>query len=502
MVITMFTATLDALLFFMVSTAVIGWLGHRFKVKLLVQIYALVGIVVSGVLFYLYDLPIVSTKGILIAKILDPPLGALLTVDMVSVFMITVYFILGIFVAVYSVKYMEKDSGLPQYYVLLIGMMAGMVGVVSAGDFFTFFIFWELMSITSYVLVAFRKTPTSMEAGFKYLIISSFGAGTILFALSLLYGVTGTLNFAALAQSLHNVAPTPWLLTILAMIVAGFGIKAAIVPLHTWLPDAHSEAPSSISALLSGVLIETGIYAMSRVLILMFNIQFRWDLMIAVLAIATMTTGNIMALLQKDIKRLLAYSSIAQIGYMLIGLSVAGSPGAPIQASIEGLKGLFMHIFNHSLMKGLAFLSAGALIYRLETRNLDELKGIGRLMPVTCVSLTVSLLALGGVPTLNGFVSKYTLFLSAFEGNMPILAIAGILNSGLSMAYYLRIIQTVFLAKPEKDLSKIKEAPTSMLVVFVLMTALIIFFGIWPQPLFSLSQSASTSMLRLGTLGP
>jgi len=280
--------------------------------------------------------------------------------------------------------------------------------------------------------------------------------------------------------------------------VIGFGIKAAVVPLHTWLPDAHSEAPSSISALLSGVLIETGLYGLSRVIILMFNVQFRWDLLIAVLAVATMTTGNVMALLQKDIKRLLAYSSVAQMGYMLIGLSVAGTPGASAQVAIDGLKGLLMHVFNHSLMKGLAFLCAGALIYRLGTRDMEELKGVGRLMPITSISLSISLLALGGVPSLNGFVSKYALFLSAFEDGLPLLAIAGILNSGLSMAYYLRIIQLIFLAKPGRDLSHVKEVPLSMIGVFVAIVTLIVFFGVWPWPLFNLSEAASSQLFQVG----
>jgi NADH-quinone oxidoreductase subunit N len=229
----------------------------------------------------------------------------------------------------------------------------------------------------------------------------------------------------------------------------------------------------------------------------MFSLQFRWDILIAVLAIVTMTTGNIMALLQKDLKRLLAYSSISQIGYMLIGLAVAGTPGSS-QANIDGLTGLFMHVFNHSLMKGLAFLSAGALIYKLGSRELTNLKGVGRLMPITSVSLSISLLALGGVPSFSGFISKYTLFLSAFEGGMPMLAIAGILNSGLSMAYYLRVIQTIFLAKPEKDISRIKEVPISMLMVLIAMAALITIFGLWPGPLFGFSQNAAVSLLQIG----
>jgi len=333
-----------------------------------------------------------------------PPLGGCFEIDTLSVYMSGSVAFLGFMAAIYSFKYMERESRLTEYYTLVLLMMAGMTGIAMAGDFFTLFIFWELMSLSSYVLVAFLKSRWGpIEAGFKYLIMSATAGAFLLLSMSFLYGMTGTLNFAQLAASLKGAAVTPWMLVLFSSLIIGFGVKSAIVPLHTWLPDAHPEAPSPISALLSGIVIETGLYGLTRVLFLLFDPGF-FKLSIAALAVLTMTLANIMALLQQDIKRLLAYSSIAQIGYMLIGLA---------SGTAYGVMGTFLHVFNHSLMKGLAFLSAGSIVHQAETRDIRSLRGVGRMMPFTSFALFVALLGLGGVPATNGFISKFILFNSA-----------------------------------------------------------------------------------------
>jgi proton-translocating NADH-quinone oxidoreductase chain N len=274
------------------------------------------------------------------------------------------------------------------------------------------------------------------------------------------------------------------------LILIGFGVKASIVPLHTWLPDAHSAAPTPISAMLSGVVIETGLYALARTFFSAFaSFQVQWSLVLAVLSITTMTLGNITALLQKDIKRLLAYSSIAQVGYMLVGLAV----GTQL-----GLTGTTLHILNHALMKGTAFLCAGAIIYRTGTRQLDDMAGAGRKMPLTAILFGISLFALTGMPPLNGFVSELTLFTSAVQANMAWLGIAIILNSILSAAYYLQVIRV--LAKPasSEKLEKIKETPIIMLLPICIMAILIILLGIYPDPVLDLARRAAQSLLSMG----
>lgn len=482
----MFPAVLDALLFFTVSTFVVGMLAERSGLGKIRDAYAVMGFLVAG--YLLVDLYREALDHVVVWDFAPyvPPIGACLEIDALSVFMVLSFLTLGTLVAVFSIRYMEQDENLTEYYVLFFGMVAGMVGVTFAGDFLTFFIFWELMCITSYVLVAFRRRrPLPIEAAFKYLIMSAFGSVTLALMMSLLYGMTGTLNFALLSATLHGMTLGPWLYVVLVGLVVGFGIKSAIVPMHTWLPDAHPEAPSGVSALLSGILIETGLYGLCRVLSLLFGLNI-YGLLIAVFAALTMTIGNFMALLQDDVKRLLAYSSIAQIGYMLIGFAAG---------TVLGITGTFAHVFNHSLMKGLAFLCTGAIVYRTEERSIRKLEGVGRAMPITFIALTISVLGLAGMPITNGFISKFILFTSTFQVDMAWLGVLGVLNSAFSVAYYLRLIKS--LATVPKEPLRIKEAPASMAFVLVVMTFLIIFFGIWPQPILELAERASVSLISL-----
>jgi proton-translocating NADH-quinone oxidoreductase chain N len=354
-----------------------------------------------------------------------------------------------------------------------------------AGDLFTLFVFWELMGLSSYVLVAFlKKTWGPIEAGFKYLIMSAIAGAFLLLSMAILYGFTGTLNFALLSASLRGIEYTPWLVILFGTLILGFGVKAAIVPLHTWLPDAHPEAPSPISALLSGIVIETGLYAMVRVLFLVYEPAF-FKMPIALLAVLTMTLGNVMALNQTDIKRLLAYSSIAQIGYMLVGLAAG---------TAYGVMGLFLHVFNHSMMKGMAFLASGSIVHEAGTRDIKSLRGVGKMMPLTSISLFIALLGLGGVPGTNGFISKYHLFSAAFGSGLAWLGIMGVLNSALSMAYYIRIMQTL-LGSPAEEF-KVHEAPIPMVAVTLAMTIIIVFLGIWPAPILSLATDASNALVN------
>ncbi|RJS89665.1 hypothetical protein DRO56_00065 [Candidatus Bathyarchaeota archaeon] len=427
----------------------------------------------------------------------EPPLGACFEIDLLSVFMTFSVVFLGLFAVVYSFRYMEHDTRLAEYYSLLLLMMAGMVGVALAGDFFTFFIFWELMCISSYVLVAFRRELWGpIEAGFKYLTMSALGGVLIFLGMSLLYGMAGNVNFAYMSVGIDWGTAGVWAYLAFILLFLGFGIKAAIVPMHTWLPDAHPEAPSPISAMLSGIVIETGLYGLVRILFVVFlpNAVLlprgpeTFKYVVAVFSVLTMTIGNIMALLQKDIKRLLAYSSIAQVGYMLVGVA---------SGTTYGLLGCFLHVFNHSLMKGLAFLASGAMVYRIGTRNLDEMKGLGHYMPVTTMALAISLLGLGGVPSTNGFVSKFILFGSALAPgvNMWWLTLIGVLNSAFSMAYYLPIIIRL-ITKPAEKSSELKEAPILMLIPMCIMAILIIVFGIYPRPVLQLADSASKALIE------
>jgi proton-translocating NADH-quinone oxidoreductase chain N len=466
----MIAPIIDLLLFFAITTPVLGWLCEKIKRPYLCGAYVTIGLAIALWQVLLMKFPIKISQ---------------FSIDQLSGFMAITFLMLGIFASIFSMKYLERDTGIPLFYTLLILMIIGMIGAVFAGDFFTFFVFWEMMCISSYTLVAFRKEKWEpIEAAFKYLIMSSAGSASILFGMSLIYGMCGTLSFTEISKILTE--PNIWVYIASIFIFIGLGIKSAMFPLHTWLPDAHSAAPSPISAMLSGVVVETGVYAICRIGFSIFSC-IKWLEVIAILSIFTMFIGNLTPLLQTDIKRLLAYSSIAHIGYMLAGISTG---------TILGLTGAFMHIFNHAIMKGLAFLCSGVILYRLETRDMREMMGVGRKMPITTTTLFISLFALAGMPPLNGFISELTIILASIEANMIWLGICIIINSIISAAYYLRVLKVFLQPITLENIKKVKEGPIIMLIPLILLAILIIIFGIWPDSLMNYAKNAAYELLR------
>jgi multicomponent Na+:H+ antiporter subunit D len=471
-----------------VATPFIGIASERMGVKLkeiwfiLISAASLIGV------YQLFNQVKATADGVLLIYSWGqaPPLSGCFEVDMLSVYMAFGIAFLGLLVAIYSISYMEHETRVTEFYTLVTFMIAGMFGIVLSGDLFTLFVFWELMGLSSYVLVSFLKQNWGpIEAGFKYLIMSATAGAFLLLSMALLYGLAGTLNFAVLASSIRGNPLTGWTILLFATLIVGFGVKSAIVPLHTWLPDAHPEAPSPISALLSGIVIETGLYAMIRLLYIVFEPEL-FKLPLAALALVTMTVGNIMALRQDDLKRLLAYSSIAQIGYMLIGVSTGLT---------YGLLGTFLHVFNHSMMKGMAFLSVGSIVHETGTRDINELRGVGRMMPYTTLTVIVAFLGLGGVPGTSGFISKFILFSSSIGAGLGILAVFGVLNSALSMAYYLRVVMILLNGEPIEGMTA-KEAPALMLGVTVVMAIIVIVLGFYPDPIMTFASDASQTLIE------
>jgi len=277
------------------------------------------------------------------------------------------------------------------------------------------------------------------------------------------------------------------------MVVIGFGVEAALVPLHFWLPDAHPEAPSPVSALLSGVVIKTGGYALLRILFLVFpSVQMSWQLILAIAAVVTMTVGNLMALLQEDLKRLLAYSSVAQMGYVIFGLT-----------TLYGVTASLFHVMNHAIMKGLLFFCAGCYVHMTGTRDINELSGVWKRMPVTTVAFTIGAFSIAGIPPFNGFLSELMLVTAGIKAGtqpaqsyMSIFAAIMILNVLVSVAYYLRLVQTFVLKKESSKVEKAREAPFSMLVPISLLAFLCILIGIYPYPFLSFAESAANAVLQ------
>jgi proton-translocating NADH-quinone oxidoreductase chain N len=411
--------------------------------------------------------------------------GSTLQYDALAAFLAIVALSLGSAVAIYSARYMDHDKGTDLYYPLLILMVAGIVGLAMATDLLMLFVFFELMCVSSYALVAFRKERwEAVEAGLKYITMSAVGSVIALFGISLVYAEAGTLSYAGLVGMVTGGALSKMAVL---MLVLGFGVKAAIVPLHTWLPDAHSAAPSGISAMLSGIVIQSGFFALVKALLIFAGAGVSYGGLLIALALITMTVGNIMAYIQlafqqADLKRILAYSSVAQMGYIILGVGIGLEYG--VRTGFEG--GLF-HIMTHAFMKGLAFLCAGAIIHQLGTRDVRCMRGIGHSMRVTGFCMAIALLALAGAPPLSGFMSEWMVFRAALETSGTIgtwsIAIVGIalFNTVLALGYYLTIIKTMYLRVRVKDVVMAKDPSPYMLAPIVALATLTVLLGIWPE---------------------
>jgi multicomponent Na+:H+ antiporter subunit D len=413
-----------------------------------------------------------------------PPLGINLAIDGLALLIGLIVASVTTLAVIYSIVFMERESGLGQYYTLMLLLMAGMLGMAFTGDIFNLYVFFEIMSIASYALVAFHRSRISIEGSIKYLIIGSVGTSFILLGIALLYGFTGTVNMADLA---YKVRGSTQLITLVAssLFVVGFGIKIGMIPFHAWLPDAYQAAPSPITAILAGGTAIVGVGAMLRVGYFIFGLSMVGPLLVG-LGIITMVLGAFMALVQRDLKRLLAYSGISQMGYILLGVGLGTSLG------ISG--GLF-HMLNNALFKSLLFLAAGAIIYRVGTSNMDELGGLIRRMPFTAGLFLIGALALSGVPPFNGFVSKLTIFLAGIHAGYLILSVIAAIISAVTLAYIIRAFITVFLGPQAKRSKNVEEAPRTLLLPMVVLAAACVMFGVFPHLGFGVVEPAQGVLL-------
>ncbi len=385
-------------------------------------------------------------------------------------------------IVIFSIGDMEEDKiKLDSYYMQLLFVEGAMVGIVLAGDLITFFMFWEIMSWTSYFLIIYGGKK-SVAAGYKYIIMSIIGAYSMFIAIAMLYVKAHSLVYADVATTLAHSSATfvVWTVVLLGI---GFFVKAAVMPLHTWLPDAHSEAPSPVSPLLSGVLIKMGAYGLFIVLYGFLSVQLAGNIMPSVfstpillyiiqwLAALSIVLATFLAIMQEDAKRLLAYSSISQIGYVVLGIATGTSLG------VAG--GLF-HALNHAIFKGLLFLAVGAVIYRTGTRNLSDLGGLVKKMPYTFTALLLGIIALAGVPPLNGFVSKWMIYEALLQKKEVFLLIMAFIGSTGAFLYVYRLIHSIFLGQLPKKYENVKDVPILMQFPIWVLAVLTIVFGIFP----------------------
>lgn len=410
------------------------------------------------------------------------PLGINLVLDGLSSLLLLTVSLISAASMFFSARYMEQYTAKSKYLSLFMLMVAGMNGLVLSGDIFNLFVFLEIASLASYALVGFGCEHEELEASFKYMVLGSIASIFILFGIALVYGNTGSLNMAYISKAIQNSGLNAGLSFALCLFIVGFGLKAALVPFHAWLPDAHPSAPAPISAMLSGVLIKTlGVYALARVLFNVFGISITTGWILVILGLLSMVIGAFLAIGQWDLKRLMAYSSISQVGYVILGIGLGGliiaTGGSLACASLAILGGLF-HLVNHAVYKSLLFLTSGSVEMSTGTRQMQQMGGLAEKMPVTRAACTIASFSIVGVPPFSGFWSKLILVIAAIQAGFYWVAAIIVFVSLCTLIMYLKVQRYVFLGELPENLRHIKENKGTMLVAMLFLACLCVLMGL------------------------
>ena len=406
-----------------------------------------------------------------------PPWGIELRIDVLNAFVAFIVAGVGAIVMPFAGMSAAKEIGSRKqslFYCLFLLVYTGLLGITVTGDIFNMFVFLEISSLSSYTLIALGRDRRALTAAYQYLIMGTIGATFFLIGVGLLYSLTGTLNIADLAARLPDVVATRTLHTAFAFIVAGVGLKLALYPVHLWLPNAYTYAPSVVSAFIAATATKVAVYVLLRVLFTVFGADYSFSHMplapiLMGLSVIGIIATSITALNQVDAKRLLAYSSVAQIGYMVVGLTFITTAG--VTAAVT-------HVFNHALMKGAMFLALGAVAYRVGSTRIRDIEGLGKAMPWTMSAFAIGGLSLIGVPLTAGFISKWYLILAVLERGWWWLALIVLATSLIAVMYVWKIVEAAwFRPLPERN-AGVTEAPLGLLVPVWLLTAANIWFGI------------------------
>lgn len=405
-----------------------------------------------------------------------PPWGIEYRVDALSAFVLVLVAAAGALVAPYAWRSIAAEIPREQhylYYAMHCLCLAGLLGMTATGDAFNLFVFMEIASLSSYVLIALGRHRRALLASYQYLILGTIGATFYVIGVGLLYLITGTLNLADMAQRLAEAAGTRPSLAALAFITVGLSLKLALFPLHLWLPNAYAYAPSVVTAFLAATATKVSVYVLLRFYFTVFGAPLVVDSLplpeiLIGLSIAAIVSASLVALWQADFKRLLAYSSVAQIGYITLGIGIA---------SVDGLTAAVVHLFNHAITKGALFLLVGGIALRAGGAGFERLRGIGRAMPLTSLGVTLAGLSLIGVPGTAGFISKWYLVLGAIGAGYWWLAALVVASSLIAVAYVWRFVEAAYLSAPGAETPSPGEAPRSMLAVSWLLVAACFWFG-------------------------
>ena len=411
-----------------------------------------------------------------------PPWGIAFRVDTLGALMLLLVTFIALVVAVYARR--SVDAELPEqrtpFYCVYLLQAAGLAGLVSTADMFNLYVFLEITSLAGYALVSLGGGAAVVSA-FRYLILGTLGAAFYLLAVGYLYSVTGTLNMTDLSGLLPPLSGSNTVLVSVAFLVAGMALKMGLFPMHAWLPGAYANAPSAVAALLAATTAKASAYVLIRVLFDVFEPRVAIDVIPATTILAwsaavAMLVGSILAIAQTDLKRMLAYSSVAQIGYITLGVGLA---------NMDGFTGAVLHLVNHAFMKGCLFLVAGVIIYRTGAREIDDLHGLGRAMPLTAATFVLAAFAMIGVPPTGGFFSKLYLLLGAIDAGAWVFVAVILTSSLLTLAYFGNAIRALYLVEVHGTVSssgaaavdRAVDPPASMLVPMLVLAIGILLLG-------------------------
>jgi len=418
-----------------------------------------------------------------------PPYGIEFRLDLIRVYMLLVVLAVSLWIMVYALKDLEhelKTEVMGWYYTLYALVVGSMAGIALTNDLFNLFVLMEICAISACAIISVKEDRACLEASFKYLILSAMGTGCFLLGVAMIYMVTGQMNYdlvnAALPEAVELYPNNMFAAS--ALFIVAFGTKAALFPLHVWLPDAHASAPSPSSAMLSGLVIK--IYAFA--LFIMFYQLFPRPLLESIplneillwLASMGIMFGSIFAMVQVDLKKMLAYSSIGQIGYVFLGIGLDDT---------IAITGGFYHLLVHAIMKSMLFMCAGVIIYSTGIRQIKQLGGIGQVLPITMFAFTIGSASMIGIPGTGGLISKWYLALGALEIGRPIFVVIILASSLLNAVYYMPIIVNAFMQQEQFEY-QVKPVPRQMLIPLFVGVAALVFLGVFSRPFIVLLENA------------
>ncbi len=456
-----------------------------------------VTVVQMGIAAWVFERVYTTGKPIIVmAGAWKPPVGINLYIGYFAALFVLIVAIASFLMAVFNLRAMKVEP-VDKYAMLFLLLMLGATGMIATGDIFNLFVFMEITSITAYALVAYNKTGEAAEASMKYMVLGGIGSSFFLIGIALIYGATGTLNMAQIAQMASMVNSTV-VQAALALLVFGLAVEAELFPLNAWAPDAYQASPHPITAMFAAFVVKAGLYAMVRILFLFQNASGWASVMTLLVIMATLTVifGEFSALRQRDVKRMVAYSSISQIGLAAFGFALVGKAGVKSTVSSLAVSAAVFHMVNHAIVKLLLFLAVGYVAVAIGGTKLEQFRGLGKRMPVTAFSITIAAFSVVGIPMFNVFWSKVKLLIAGVEAGYTWSVFLILGASIVEAVYYFRLVHTMWFSSGEGN-ERVRES-VPLIVIMLLLVAVIIYIGLYPNTVWSITQKAGSDLLKVG----